>query len=368
MRALRQHRTGRIHVLIAGVGLRKIVKPNIRKGTMAKKARTTQAISVDKLVKRYGNFTAVDGISFNVREGEIFGLLGPNGAGKTTTISMLSTIISPTSGRASVYGNDIVRQKDAVRGSIGIVFQDPSLDDELTGRENLDFHARLYGVKGQKKKNVIKHVLELVELDDKADVQVKAYSGGMKRRLEIARGFIHNPRVLFLDEPTVGLDPQTRRKIWDYIRQLNKAEKLTIILTTHYMEEADELCDKIAIVDHGKIIKLDTSDKLKDSLGGDIIRIGADKPTELVALLKGMKFVSTIKEYSNGIEITTKNGSAAIPKVVETAKDADIDISYTTLKRPTLEDVFISLTGKEIRDEEASSAELLKGAFRGRRR
>jgi ABC-2 type transport system ATP-binding protein len=254
-----------------------------------------------------------------------------------------------------------------VRKLIGIVFQDPSLDDELTGRQNLDFHARLYGVKGKEKRDAINSVLKLVELEDKAKRQVKTYSGGMKRRLEIARGFIHNPKVLFLDEPTIGLDPQTRRKIWDYILKLNRENRLTIIITTHYMDEADELCNKVAIIDHGKIIQLDTPERLKDSLGGDIIRVGSGKPKELVALIKKAKISSSVKEMGNGIEITTKNGSEAIPKVIEAAQKAGIDIRYTTLKRPTLEDVFISLTGKEIRDEAASDTERLRHGFRGRR-
>jgi ABC-2 type transport system ATP-binding protein len=325
------------------------------------------AIKVDKLVKKFGDFTAVDDVSFDVKDGEIFGLLGPNGAGKTTTISILSTIINLTSGHASIYGNDVKTSKDNVRKLIGIVFQDPSLDDELTGRENLDFHARFYGVKGNQKKEKIASVLKLVELEDKADMQVKSYSGGMKRRLEIARGFIHNPKILFLDEPTIGLDPQTRRKIWDYILNLNEKEKLTIILTTHYMEEADELCDRIAVIDHGKIIKLDTPEKLKDSLGGDIIRVGTKKQKELMALLKKSKFGGSVREYENSIEITAMNGSEVIPKIIEMAKSAGIEIDYTTLKRPTLEDVFISLTGKEIRSEGADESAALKSAFRGRR-
>jgi ABC-2 type transport system ATP-binding protein len=330
-------------------------------------SKETYSISVSNLEKKFGNFTAVNKISFNVKPGEIFGLLGPNGAGKTTTISILSTIISLTSGSATIYGQDVVKNKDAVRKLIGIVFQDPSLDDELSGWQNLDLHARLYGVKDEAKKEAITRVLKLVELEDKAHNQVKTYSGGMKRRLEIARGFIHNPKVLFLDEPTIGLDPQTRRKIWNYIKQLNEKEKITIILTTHYMEEADELCNRIAIIDHGKIIKLDTSEKLKDSLGGDIIRVGANKPKELVTLLKKNKLFSNVKELDGSIEITTKNGSQAIPKLIEMAQKAKIDIEYTTLKRPTLEDVFISLTGKEIRDESASSGDQLKNAFKGRR-
>ncbi len=325
------------------------------------------AISVDGLVKKFGNFTAVDRVSFSVKNGEIFGLLGPNGAGKTTTISILSTILNLTSGNATVNGKSVSRDKDAVRKLIGIVFQDPSLDDELTGRENLDIHARLYGVRGREKKEAIDRVLKLVELDDKADKQVKTYSGGMKRRLEIARGFIHNPKILFLDEPTIGLDPQTRRKIWDYIKHLNETERLTIILTTHYMEEADELCDRIAIIDHGRIIKLDTSERLKDSLGGDIIRIGTNASKKLIHLIKSKRIAKNAKEYDGGVETATKDGSKAIPRIIEIAKDNGIDVSYTTLKRPTLEDVFISLTGKEIREEGASDSDILKNTFRGRR-
>jgi ABC-2 type transport system ATP-binding protein len=328
----------------------------------------TYSITVDKLVKKFGSFTAVDNVSFKVKEGEIFGLLGPNGAGKTTTISILSTIISLTSGSATVNGQNVFHSKDAVRGQIGIVFQDPSLDDELSGWQNLDLHARLYGVKGAEKRAAITRVLKLVELEDKANLQVKTYSGGMKRRLEIARGFIHNPKVLFLDEPTIGLDPQTRRKIWAYIMQLNQKEKITIILTTHYMEEADELCNRIAIIDHGKIIKLDTSERLKDSLGGDIIRVGTNSPKELVALLKKGKLFNSVKLIAGdgSIEITTKNGSEAIPKIIQIAQKAKISVDYTTLKRPTLEDVFISLTGKEIRSESASDNDKLKGALMGR--
>ena len=328
------------------------------------------SIAVDGLVKKFGDFTAVDKVSFSVKEGEIFGLLGPNGAGKTTTISILSTIIDKTSGNASIYGNDVTHRKDNVRKLIGIVFQDPSLDDELTGMENLDLHARLYGVKGKDKSEIISKVIRLVELEQAAKKQVKTYSGGMKRRLEIARGFIHNPRVLFLDEPTIGLDPQSRRKIWDYIKQLNESEHITIILTTHYMEEADALCNRIAIMDHGKIIKVDTSDKLKDSLGGDIIRVGTDNPKALSSLLKSNKSLKKIRPYDEGLEITVMNGSQAIPKIIDAARGKNVRIDYTTLKRPTLEDVFISLTGKEIRDEEASNTDKLRGAsrqWRGRR-
>jgi ABC-2 type transport system ATP-binding protein len=326
------------------------------------------SIVADNLVRKFGSFTAVNKVSFKVKEGEIFGLLGPNGAGKTTTISMLSTIIGITSGSATINGKDVKKEKDAVRNLIGIVFQDPSLDEDLTGMENLDFHARLYSVKGKEKKDSIAKVLKLVELEDKANTQVKNYSGGMKRRLEIARGFIHNPKVLFLDEPTIGLDPQTRRKIWDYVQKLNRETKLTIMLTTHYIEEADELCNRVAIIDHGRIIKMDTPEKLKDSLGGDIIRIGSDNQGKLAELIKKSKFATSVKERGNDIEVTTKNGSKAIPEIIGIAKDHRIEVAYTTLKRPTLEDVFISLTGKEIREEGASDVDKLKRNFRFRGR
>ncbi len=314
----------------------------------------SNAIEVSRLVKKFGSFTAVNGISFKVREGEIFGLLGPNGAGKTTTISMIATILSHTSGSIELYGVDVLRAKDAARQLIGIVFQDPSLDDELTAWENLDFHARLYSVKENKRK-IISDVLELVGLGDKADKQVKTFSGGMKRRLEIARGFIHKPRVLFLDEPTLGLDPQTRRNIWEYIRKLNREHRLTIILTTHYLEEADMLCDRIAIIDHGRIIRTGTPEALKTSLGGDVVRIGTDKKKKLYRLLKGRSFVKSIKESHDGLEISTEDGSRVIPVIAKVADSNNIRIDYTTMKRPSLEDVFISLTGRDIREEGADS-------------
>ncbi len=312
------------------------------------------AIEVSKLFKRFGNVKAVDGISFNVKEGEIFGFLGPNGAGKTTTISMITTILTPTSGTIKVYGTDVTHEKDAARRLIGIVFQDPSLDDELTGWENLDFHARLYGVK-ENKREIIENVLKLVGLEDSAKRQVKTYSGGMKRRLEIARGFIHKPKILFLDEPTLGLDPQTRRKIWDYVTRLNKEEGLTIMLTTHYLDEADMLCDRIAIIDHGKIIKTGTSDELKRSLGGDVVRVGVEKKKELIRAVKGKPFIKKVKESDDGVEITASDGSKVIPIITKIADSKGITITYATIKRPSLEDVFIRLTGRNIREEGADS-------------
>ena len=225
------------------------------------------------LTKKFDGLVAVNDISFSVEHGEIFGLLGPNGAGKSTTISMLCTILKPTSGTAIVNGYDVVRSPSHVRKSIGIVFQDPSVDDRLTGRENLRVHANLYGVPKTEQKKQIDDVLALVELQDRADNLVRQYSGGMRRRLEIARGLIHFPKVLFLDEPTVGLDPQSRDHIWSYIRKLMKYEDLSIILSTHYLEEADRFCDRVAIIDHGDIVALDTPHNLKEELGGDTITV-----------------------------------------------------------------------------------------------
>jgi len=222
------------------------------------------AIETKNLTKEFNGLKAVDNISFGVEEGEIFGLLGPNGAGKTTTIKMLATLLKPTKGEAKVCGFDILRERDELRNSIGIVFQEPALDNRLTGFENLDFHARLYGLDSKTRKKRVQEVLTLVELEDKANIIVRNYSGGMQRRLEIARGLMHYPKVLFLDEPTLGLDPQTRHRIWDYILKLNQKEKITIILTTHYMEEADYLCQKVGIIDFGKIVALGTPQNLKN--------------------------------------------------------------------------------------------------------
>ena len=231
------------------------------------------SIKVENLTKKFGAFTAVDNISFTVKKGELFGLLGPNGAGKTTTINMLCTLLKSTAGKGIVAGFNISQDKDKVRKSIGIVFQEPALDSTLTGKENLEFHAMMYGMKKNERINRIKKVMELVELTDKANVLVQNYSGGMKRRLEIARGLIHQPKVLFLDEPTLGLDAQTRRHIWEYIKKLNKETNVSIILTTHYMEEADYLCERVAIIDFGKIVAIDSPKKLKDVLGGDVIEL-----------------------------------------------------------------------------------------------
>ncbi|MEM5871438.1 MAG: ATP-binding cassette domain-containing protein [Candidatus Aenigmatarchaeota archaeon] len=310
------------------------------------------AIKVENLTKKFNEFIAVDSITFNVHEGEIFGLLGPNGAGKTTTINMLSTLLNITSGYAEVAGFDVSKQKNEVRKSIGIVFQEPALDNKLTGRENLEFHAMMYGMESNELKKRVSEVLSIVELEEKADLLVEKYSGGMKRRLEIARGLVHRPKILFLDEPTLGLDAQTRRHIWEYIKNLNKKYGVTIILTTHYMEEADYLCDRVAIIDHGKIIAIDKPNKLKDILGGDVISLEIEGDTEKYKkYLSSLKWIKSIKIQEKRIHLTTSKGEEKIPRLVCSAPKFGINIKSVTLHKPSLEDVFIYFTGRNIREE-----------------
>jgi len=325
------------------------------------------AIKVEGLTKQFNNFVAVDHISFSVKSGEIFGLLGPNGAGKTTTINMLSTLLNPSSGYAEVAGFDITTNRDDVRRNIGIVFQEPALDDKLTGWENLEFHAMMYGLDKEERRKRIENALELVELTDKADVLVENYSGGMKRRLEIARGLIHEPKVLFLDEPTLGLDAQTRRHIWEYIRELNKKSGVTLILTTHYMEEADYLCDRIAIIDHGKIIAMDTPQRLKDVLGGDVIAVEVEADIDkLVDHLRGLSWIKAMKRHDGFLDLTVEKGEKRIPELINIAQKVGVGIASINLHEPSLEDVFIHFTGKNIRDEGSSNNGLLRMKRLGR--
>ena len=312
-----------------------------------------QVIEVKGLTKRFGDAVAVDAIDFSVSQAEVFGLLGPNGAGKTTTISMLCTILKPTSGAAYVNGYSIITDSSRVRRSIGIVFQEPSIDDRLTGRENLEMHADLYGVPKSEQRKRIDDVLELVELADKADFLMRTYSGGMRRRLEIARGLIHYPKVLFLDEPTIGLDPQTREHIWSYISELGARENITIILTTHYMEEADKLCDRIAIVDRGKIVALDTPEILKGSLEGGIISVKTSAIQLLSEKLNETGWVKKASVEENELKLVVKDVNAALPRVVETAEKAGVRIESMSVHEPTLEDVFLHYTGREIRSQSA---------------
>lgn len=331
----------------------------------------TPAIETFNLTRRFDDIVAVDNINIQVNNGELFGLLGPNGAGKTTLINMLSTMITPSSGSAQVWGADITKQPSEVRKNIGMVFQGTTLDDRLTGKENLDLHGRLYGLPKQLRKQRTADVLELVELNDKADVIVKTYSGGMMRRLEIARGLMHHPKVLFLDEPTLGLDPQTRNHIWDYIRQLNKEKNVTILLTTHYMEEADHLCNRIAIIDFGQVKALDTPENLKDALGGDLIILTVETrelALRLFDLYNKNGSAGSVQQKDSSIYITIKDGAGQIPHVLKIASDAGINVLSVDLHRPTLDDVFLSHTGRAIREEETSSVDRITYNIQARRR
>jgi len=322
------------------------------------------AIEVRNLTKKFGDLKALDNINLEIKENEIFGLLGPNGAGKTTLISILSTILKPTSGNAKIFGYDVVKQMDEVRKIIGIVFQDPTLDIELTGWENLDFHGRLYGMDKNLREKRIKEVLNLVGLEEKANKIVKTYSGGMKRRLEIARGLMHHPKILFLDEPTLGLDPQTRRNIWEYIKNLKENEEITIILTTHYMEEADFLCDRVAIIDHGKIIALDTPEKLKNLISSDIISLEVDNIEKMKNILSSYNWVKKLNVINGKININVENGDKLIIEIIEIAKNNGIKINSVNLKKPTLEDVFIHYTGRTIREEKGDSIDIMRQRIR----
>jgi ABC-2 type transport system ATP-binding protein len=323
------------------------------------------AISVEGLVRTFDDIKAVDDVSFQVRRGEMFGFLGPNGAGKTTTISMMCTLLHPTAGKVTVWGHDARREPDAVRSSIGIVFQDQSVDEELTGYENMWFHARLYKVDGQLIEQRINELLAMVELTDRSGDQVKTYSGGMKRRLEIARGLLHHPNVLFLDEPTLGLDPQTRRHIWDYIQRLNEKEGVTIFLTTHYMDEADELCDRIAIIDKGRIVAMDTPGGLKASLGGDVVRLRMPQcDAECQDALRQVPGVSSVKPEEAGLILAVDEGASTIPRIIDVARSRDLEVESVTLKMPTLEDVFIRKTGHTLRDERAEGKDQLRAMGR----
>ena len=310
-------------------------------------------IETNKLTRSFGSLTAVDQLDINVESGEIFALLGPNGAGKTTTISMLCTILKPTSGTAKVNGFDIVKEARQVRKSIGIVFQEPSVDDRLTGRENLFMHANLYGVPPGDQKNRIDKILKLVELEDRADDLLRTYSGGMRRRLEIARGLIHYPKVLFLDEPTLGLDPQTRDHVWKYVRELKETHDITVVLTTHYMDEADRLSDRIAIMDYGKIIALDAPAKLKETLAGDVIIVKASNLEALSPLITRTMGLEKTRRVDDALEITVRNGKSLLPRIMEVATQNKIFVESIVLREPNLEDVFLHYTGRTMRAEAA---------------
>jgi ABC-2 type transport system ATP-binding protein len=303
-------------------------------------------IKTEALTKKYGKLTAVDGLNLEVKEGEIFGLLGPNGAGKTTLISMLCTILKPTSGRAWVNGFDIVKESTKVRKSIGIVFQQPSVDDLLTGRENLAMHNLLFGVPKRIRKQRIDEVLALVNLEKRADDLVNTYSGGMRRRLELARGIMHHPKILFLDEPTLGLDPQTREHIWEYIRELAEKECTTVMLTTHYMEEAEQLCDRVAIIDYGRIVVLDSPQTLINQVAGDVVKIKQQNPD--IEKIKKLDYVKNVQEKDGLLYVSIKDANKHLQDILIHSGPID----FVEVRSGTLNDVFLHYTGREIREAE----------------
>jgi ABC-2 type transport system ATP-binding protein len=305
------------------------------------------AIQVRQLVKHFDEVEAVRGVNFDVAAGEVFGFLGPNGAGKTTTINMLCTLAKPTSGEARVADHDVVTERDDVRRNIGLVFQDPTLDNYLTGKQNLELHAELYGLQKKLVAPRMQQVLEMVGLWERKDSVVGTYSGGMRRRLEIARGMMHSPRVLFLDEPTIGLDPQTRRSIWEYIRELKEREEITIFMTTHYMDEA-EWCDRIAIMDNGEIVALDTPQALKAQIGKDRIVIQTDNDDAAIAAL-AEQFGIEAKVAEGNVIFGVPNGEEFVPRLFA---ELGVPIFSVSVSRPTLDDVFMSHTGTTIRDAE----------------
>jgi ABC-2 type transport system ATP-binding protein len=319
------------------------------------------AVVVEGLSKRFGDLEAVKGIGFEVSPGEVFGFLGPNGAGKTTTISMLCTLVRPSGGNAKVAGCDIVADRDEVRRNIGLVFQDPTLDGYLTAEQNLRFHGELYGLAKEAMTERIAQVLAMVDLADRKDSKVETFSGGMRRRLEIARGLLHSPRVLFLDEPTVGLDPQTRAAIWGYINQLRDTEDITIFLTTHYMEEA-EYCDRIAIIDHGEIVVLDTPENLKGSIGKDRVQIVTGDDEAAIAAL-AERFGIEAGMHEGAVTFAVPSGEEFVPRLFA---ELGVAIRSVHVARPSLDDVFLNYTGTTIRDAEAGAMDWARNMIRRR--
>jgi ABC-2 type transport system ATP-binding protein len=313
------------------------------------------AIEIDSLSKEFGKVKAIDNISLQVNPGEIFGFLGPNGAGKSTTMMILTTLLKPTSGKAFVAGYDVITQAKQVRQNIGYVQQEISVDEYLTGRENLILQARLNHIPKNLVEKRIDEILDLIELKDKQNEPVITYSGGMRKRLDIAGGLLHHPKVLFLDEPTVGLDIQTRRKIWEYIRKIHAEFNMSIFLSTHYMEEADNLCDRIGIIDYGKIQAIDSPQTMKNALGNEVIaftiRNDGEKKSKLISKIKEIEFVKDITSNENEIIVFSSKGTQVIPIIFQLSSNFGIEIISISLTQPTLDDVFISYTGRELRDD-----------------
>ncbi|MGH9684058.1 MAG: ATP-binding cassette domain-containing protein [Candidatus Acidiferrales bacterium] len=311
------------------------------------------AIEVKNLTKRFGELVAVNGVSFDVAERELFGLLGPNGAGKTTLIRMMTTLTPPTSGTALVAGHDISKDADGVRHAIGVIPQAFTSDPELTADENMLIHAKLYGIPSNRRKSLIDELLESVDLAKFRGALVRTFSGGMRRRLEIARGLIHSPKILFLDEPTTGLDPVSRSNVWEMIRMLREKSRLTILLTTHYMEEADRLCDRIAIVDHGKLAALDTPAKLKDNVPGtDVVEAEFDRaPQDWLDQLQGLAQAAGVSERGGLVHIASHDGPATVAALMDLTRARGVTVRKVSVQSTTLDDVFLHYTGSELRDE-----------------
>ncbi|MCA9876702.1 MAG: ATP-binding cassette domain-containing protein [Thermomicrobiales bacterium] len=329
----------------------------------ARSPQPEAAIEVRDLVRTFGEFTAVDHLSFTVPHGEIFGFLGPNGAGKSTTIKMLCTLLRPTSGTASVNGFDAARQPNEVRASIGIIFQDYSLDERITAEENLRFHCMIYHVPRAERRQRIAQVLEMVDLADRAHDKVGTFSGGMKRRLEIARGLLHHPAVLFLDEPTVGLDPQTRERLWEQIHTLRRQQAMTVFMTTHYMDEAEH-CDRIGIIDHARMIALDTPQALKAMIGGDVVRLGlAESELDAARAFLWQAHQITATAEGSTLRFEVRHADRFVPELLQAMPQT---VSSLEIAKPTLNDVFLQLTGRAIRDEGAGGNEKLRAALRRR--
>jgi len=332
----------------------------VRKQTSnEREVKNVNVIEANDLTKRFGKLVAVDHVSFSIEEGEIFGFLGPNGAGKTTTINMLTTLLNPTEGSAKVGGFDVEKQDGKVRETVGLVPQDITVDDDLTGMENMMLQAKLYHVPTKVAKERIAEALALVGLTDAANRRVETYSGGMRKRLELAEGLIHHPKVLFLDEPTLGLDVQTRVVIWEYIKKLRDEQKITMFLTTHYMEEADILCDRIAIIDQGKIVALDTPQNLKDGLGGDIIELEFNrKMDDQTETLKSLPQVKDVKKIGDIYRIKVLKGEKALPKMMEDMLKMNLRIGRVSLVKPTLDQVYLEYTGRSLRETQGETEDV----------
>ena len=325
-------------------------------------------VKVEGLTKSFGNLKAVDGVSFEVRQGEIFGFLGPNGAGKTTTINVLTTLLRHTGGHAEIDGLDIDKHPNEVRRRVGMVPQEYTADEDLTGMQNIILCADLYGIPRSDSKVHAKELLELVGLADAADRKVGTYSGGMRRRLELACGLINYPKLLFLDEPTLGLDVQTRAAVWDYIRMLKADYRMTLFLTTHYLEEADSLCDRIAIIDHGRIVKIGTPQELKASIGGDIIEVGVtEAEPDISSSISQIPLVKDVKKTGNDYRIKAESGEEASIRVIDLIRSKGLHVTKISLTRPTLDEAYLEFTGRTLREEEANRYQMMSQRMTMRR-